>query len=132
MNIVGTAKTVFTNSRAAIKAMTPLERCAKGVAVLGAGALLYDAHSYGKEKGSENRIDKDAEAGYDYFKNTQYLDGPSKSVNGIKNYLFHKELTNSLRGAVNGPVGYVKGLASSLFTNLIPLEIGRASCRERV
>lgn len=104
-----------------LKAIKPLRVATTTVGLAGVGVALYDSHAYGKLKAYEEKNTKDANAGYKYFKNTQYLDNESRATAKLKKWLFYWELTNTLRGASNASAGYSSGFASSMLNHTVPL-----------
>jgi len=120
-NLGTTAKNVFNTAKNYVATTPKGELAAKGVAVIGALAVLGDVNHMGKEVSHENRIEKDADAGYDYFTNTRYLDSKSGNANHLKKALFESELNNNFRGRVSSATGYVKGAFEGLISKIIPI-----------
>lgn len=94
---------------------------AKAVGVVGVGAAVYDAHHWGKLTAFDRKNTKNADAGLDYFNNTQYLDNRSHLTSKMKQGLFNCELANTLRGSWNSTVGYLGGFCSGVGRHIIPL-----------
>ena len=100
----------------------PIAKTAATVAgVVGVGALLYDAHHWGKIKANEYHQNRDASANLRFFNNTQYGPNQSHIMNNIKKKMFRWSLGNRIRGDVNSVIGYTKGIASNLIDGAVPL-----------
>ena len=104
-----------------LKSITPLGVATTSVGLAGAGVALYDSHALGKLKAFDEKNTGNANAGYNYFNNTQYLDNESQTTAKLKEALFEWELMNTLRGATNATIGYVKGFSSSLINHAVPI-----------
>lgn len=104
-----------------LKSIKPLDAAIKAVGVIGVGSTLYDAHHWGKLKSFERKNTRSANAGFDYFNNTQYLDDKSHITSNIKQKLFNLELMNPIRDPWNSTVGYLGGFCSNLARSIVPL-----------
>ena len=97
---------------------------AKGVGIASLYIVGRDAHYWGKIKGEERKKTKNAEAAAYYLDNAMTLSKPSKFHSNIKNGVFRWELSENIRGSINGTRGYLGGLFSSLVSNVIPFGLG--------
>jgi len=127
MSIVTGLKNTFTAAKTVVKNMTPAERVAKSVALVGSGAVMYDIHHEGKEVSLENRINRDAEEGLKYFKNTRFLDSKSAVAEHVKNALFEAELKDTLFGTISSVTGYIKGAFEGITNKLTPIGLTAAT-----
>lgn len=94
---------------------------------VGAGALAmvaYDAHILGLLESDTYSKTKDAEACIKRATNAMYLSQPSAIQNDLKTKVSHYEQEQNLRSFSNSAIGYIKGFASSLISNVIPLGLG--------
>ena len=114
-------RTRFTNLGNTIRAMGVLGVGAKAAGVIGVGAALYDAHYHACLTAHNRKVTKDADAGLDYFNNTQYLDNGSHLTAKMKNALFNYEISHTLRGAYNATIGYIGGFVSGIGRHTVPL-----------
>ena len=114
-------RTRFTNLGNSIRTMGVLGVGAKAAGVIGVGAALYDAHYHACLTAHNRKVTKDADAGLDYFNNTQYLDNGSHLTAEMKKSLFNWEISSTLRGAYNTTVGYIGGFVSGIGRHIIPL-----------
>ncbi|MCD8378035.1 MAG: hypothetical protein LUB59_04515 [Candidatus Gastranaerophilales bacterium] len=99
----------------------------KAAGAAGAGMLLYDAHKEGKRISTIYKNRKNSEAALDWFDNTRNLHQPSHVNMTLKDKLFNWEITNNLRGFINGGIGYVKGFAGMMFSDAVPWGLSAAA-----
>jgi len=99
----------------------------KTAGIAGAGMLLYDAHKEGVRIADINAKKKNADAALDWFDNTRNLNQPSAVNMKLKDKIFNWELTNNLRGFVNTGIGYVKGFAGMMLTDVVPWALSAAA-----
>ena len=114
-------RTRFTNLGNTIKGMGVLGVGAKAAGVIGVGAALYDAHYHACLTAHNRKVTKNADAGLDYFNNTQYLDNGSHLTAKMKKALFNYETSHTLRGAENATGGYIGGDISGIWRHSILL-----------
>ena len=104
---------------------------AKTTGYVGLAAVAYDAHKLGKVRAGENRREAIANAGLDAYMDSKQLDKPSCLMNKIQDKRFDAEmkgnLFNGVRNFFNSAVGYVKGFAESLVSNVVPLALTAAT-----
>ena len=110
-----------------LKKINPLGVTTTAAGLTGAGIALYDANAHAKIKAYEYKNIKDADAGFKYFNNTQYLDNESKTTTKIKEKMFNWELTNTLRGALNASSGYASGFASGILGHTLTIASSAAA-----
>lgn len=118
---------IITNSIAKVKAMGPFGVMAKSIGIIGLGTTLYDSNYLGKRYAKKYKQNANANAGLEYFNNTQYLDNKSHLTSKIKKKMFKWELANTVRGSEASSRGYTKGLFAGLGRNIIPLALSVAT-----
>lgn len=97
---------------------------AKAVGIGTLGMIGYDAHIVGLLQSDMYSKNKDAEACIERATNTMYLSKPSAINANLKKNVFHMEQEQNWRSFINSTVGYLKGLGSSMVSNVIPLGLG--------
>lgn len=95
---------------------------AAGVAAIGASA--YDAHVYGKHQSNQYVQSCEADRVTDSFQNTMYQETPSAVTSGIKKKIFNWQMETNIMQPIDSVIGYIKGFASMLFTNIVPVTLG--------
>lgn len=100
---------------------------AKTTGYVGLAAVVYDAHKLGKVRAGETRREAIATAGLDAYMDSKQLNKPSCLMSEIQNKRFDMEmkgqLFNQVRNFFNSAKGYVKGVAESLVSNVVPLAL---------
>lgn len=102
-------------------AMTGLVK-ATGVAAI--GASMYDAHVLAKLEADTYSQSKEADRVTHAAQNTLYLEQPSAITGAIKKKIFDFQLEHNFLQPINSVTGYIKGFASMLVTNCIPVGLG--------
>lgn len=97
---------------------------AKTVAVGALGMIGYDAHIVGLLQSDSYSKTRDAEACIKAATNTMYLSQPSAINANLKKSVLHIEEEQNWRSFINSTVGYIKGLGTSLVSNVVPLGLG--------
>lgn len=97
---------------------------AKAVGVGALGMIGYDAHILGLLQSDMYSKTKDAEACIERATNTMYLSLPSAINADLKKSVFRYEEQQNWRSFINSAIGYVKGVGSSMISNVIPLGLG--------
>lgn len=104
---------------------------AKTAGYAGLAAIAYDAHKLGQMRAVENKRDAIASSGLDAYMDSKSLDKPSALMSKIQDVRFNAEmkgnLFNGVRNGFNSVVGYVKGFAESLVSNVVPLALTAAT-----
>ena len=104
---------------------------AKTTGYVGLAAIAYDAHKLGQMRAVENKRDAIASSGLDAYMDSKSLDKPSALMSKIQDARFNMEmkghLFNGVRNGFNSVVGYVKGFAESLVSNVVPLALTAAA-----
>jgi len=96
---------------------------AKAVGITGLGIALYDANHMGKRTAGKTKNVANANAGYDYFRNTQYQVNGSHMTTNYKKKLFNWELRERIRGRHNYNKGYIKGFFNNLGQHIVPVAL---------
>lgn len=99
----------------------------KAAGVAGAGILLYDAHKEGVRISDIQARKANSDAALDWFDNTRNLHQPSTVNMKLKDKLFNWELTNNIRAFFNSGIGYVKGFAGMMLTDVVPWALTAAA-----
>lgn len=100
---------------------------AMGVGAVGIGTTLYDSNYLGKRHAKKYKTNANANAGLEYFNNTQYLDNGSHMISKIKKKLFKLELGNTIRGSEAASRGYTNGFFTGLAKSVVPLSLSVAA-----
>lgn len=104
-----------------------LKYAAKAAGLTGLGIALYDANYMGKRTASKTKNVANANAAYDYFKNTQYQVNGSHMTTKYKKKLFNWELRERIRGHHNYNKGYIKGFFNNIGMHIIPVALSIAA-----
>ena len=113
--------TTLKNGWNSIKAMKPSVITAKAIGVAGVATALYDSHHWAKLRAYDKKNSGYANAGLNYFNNTQYLNNRSHMTTKLKQKLFNWELSQNFRGAWNNVTGYIGGFLGTIARHTIPL-----------
>ncbi|MCM1010658.1 MAG: hypothetical protein NC390_07270 [Fusobacterium sp.] len=97
---------------------------AKAVGVGALGMIGYDAHILGLLQSDMYSKSKDAEACIERATNTMYLSNPSAINANLKKAALHIEEEQNWRSFMNSTIGYVKGVGTSMISNVVPLGLG--------
>ena len=97
---------------------------AKAVGVGALGMIGYDAHILGLLQSDMYSKTKDAEACIERATNTMYLSQPSAINADLKKSVFRYEEEQNWRSFMNSTIGYVKGVGTSMISNVVPLGLG--------
>ena len=89
--------------------------------VVGAGAVLYDAHKRGVYQAKVYADKKDAEAAERWLDKSRVMTKPSSIMAKLKNKLFEFEIKHNFRHFFNSGIGYLKGFGQMIFEDVIPL-----------
>lgn len=100
---------------------------AKGAGIAGLGAIAYDAHQYGKIQAQTAGKNQKASSALNSYLDTAQLSSPSTLMSSIQNTKHDLEMKGKLlsgpRNALSRAGGYLKGVAQSLVSNVIPLAL---------
>lgn len=100
---------------------------AKGVGVAGLGAVLYDAHQYGKIQARTSGKNQLADSACDAYMGSTTLNSTSTIDSKLQDLRFKAEMNGSVFGGIRKGFaqakGYVKGALTSLAENIIPLAL---------
>ena len=96
----------------------------KGLGLAALGMVAYDSHYVGKLQSDLYASEKDAASTAYYFNNSRYVTDMRKSTEAIKNASYTMELDQTYKRFFNEGIGYIKGFASMLVNNVIPLGLG--------
>lgn len=96
----------------------------KGTGLAALGIIAYDSHIVGNLQADVYSKSADANACIKRFENTQYLSTPSLTTEKLKRHVFNMETEGNTRNFFNSAIGYFKGFASMLVSNVIPLGMG--------
>jgi hypothetical protein len=99
----------------------------KTAGAVGAGMLLYDAHKEGQRISDITARKKNGDAALYWFENTRNLNSPSNVNMKLKDWLFNWEITSNIRGFVNSGIGYVKGFAGMMLSDIVPWALTSAA-----
>ena len=104
---------------------------AKAAGCVGLAAIAYDAHKLGKVRAGETKREAIATSGLDAYVDSKSLDKPSALMSKIQDVRFSAEMNgklfNGVRNFFNSAKGYVKGVAESLVSNVVPLALSAVS-----
>ena len=90
----------------------------KATGVAAVGYAIKNANYVGKINADMYATQKDADETTKYFNNTLYLDGLDYMDYQVKQKSFEHELGTSYKRTINEPIGYVKGFANSILSNI--------------
>lgn len=100
---------------------------AKGVGVAGLGAVLYDAHQYGKIQARTSGKNQLADSACDAYMGSTTLNSTSTIDSKLQNARFKAEMNGSIFGGIRRGFaqakGYIKGAMTSLAENIVPLAL---------
>lgn len=100
---------------------------AKGVGVAGLGAVLYDAHQYGKIQAQTSGKNQLADSACDAYVDSRTLNSTSTIESKLQNLRLDAEMKGNIFGGIRKGFaqakGYVKGAMTSLAENIIPLAL---------
>lgn len=100
---------------------------AKGSGLAGLGVIAYDAHQYGKIKAKIAGKNQQASSALDSYMDTTQLNSTSTIMNKIQNKRHSLEMDGKLlsgpRNFFSRAKGYIKGVAESLASNVVPLAL---------
>lgn len=100
---------------------------AKGVGVVGLGAVLYDAHQYGKIQARTSGKNQLADSACDAYMGSTTLNSTSTIDSKLQNARFKAEMNGSIFGGIRRGFaqakGYIKGALTSLAENIVPLAL---------
>lgn len=99
----------------------------KAAGVAGAGMLLYDAHKEGARISDITVKKGNADAALDWYENTRNLHQPSAINMKLKDGLFNWEISSNLRAFINSGIGYVKGFAGMMISDVVPWALTAAA-----
>lgn len=99
----------------------------KAAGAIGAGICLYDAHKEGKRQSEIYVKNCNANAALKWFDNSRNLHSPSNINAKLKDKIFNWETHNNIRAFFNSGIGYVKGFASMLFNDVVPVALSAAA-----
>lgn len=112
-------------------AITFSSALAKTTGYVGLAAIAYDAHRLGQVRAGETKREAIASSGLDAYMDSKQLNKPSCLMNDIQNKRFDMEmkgqLFNGVRNFFNSAKGYIKGVAESLVSNVVPLALTAAT-----
>ena len=104
---------------------------AKTAGFVGLAAIAYDAHKLGQVRAGESKRESIAASGLDAFMDSKSLDKPSAIMSKIQDVRYSAEMNgkmfNGVRNFFNSAKGYVKGVAESLVSNVVPLALSAVS-----
>ena len=95
---------------------------ATGIAAI--GYTLKNANFAAKVHADMYATEKDAAETTKYFNNTLYLNDLDYMENKIKQKSFEHELGTSYKRTINSAIGYLKGLGSSIMSNIVLFGLG--------
>ena len=104
---------------------------AKGVGVAGLGAVLYDAHQYGKIQAKTYGKNQMANSACDAYMDSKTLNSTSTIDSKLQQARLNAELKGGLFGGIrNGfaqAKGYIAGAFTSLAENIVPLALSAST-----
>jgi len=104
---------------------------AKTAGYAGLAAIVYDAHKFGRVRAGEARREGIATSGIDAYVSTNQLDKPSALMGKLQkarfNFSMNNKVINGVKDFYNSAKGYVKGVAESLVSNVVPLALSAAA-----
>ena len=122
-NVATTAQTVANKA----KTFDFNKVLAKGVGIAGLGAVLYDAHQYGKIQAQTSGKNQLADSACDAYMSSTTLNSTSTIDSKLQNARLKAEVNGSIFGGIRKGFaqakGYVKGALTSLAENIIPLAL---------
>ena len=94
--------------------------CSKGLGVLTAGLVLYDAHKNGLMTGVRNAKSNISDTIVDQYINSNNISKVSTVELNTKKTWFRFIMDNNVKEAVDSSLGYVKGAWDSFVSDIIP------------
>lgn len=94
---------------------------AKSAGVIGLGLVAYDAHKYAQYNAVAVEKDHKAHSLSSRFIDDMKLDSPSTVRAGVKKKMFDYAADEEFSGFFVSTKGYLKGILTSLVSNVIPL-----------
>lgn len=114
-----------------VKGLDFAKYAAKGVGIAGLGAVLYDAHQYGKIQARTSGKNQLAESACDAYMGSTTLNSTSTIDSKLQNARLNAEMNGSIFGGIRKGFaqakGYIKGAITSLAENIVPLALSAAT-----
>ena len=114
-----------------VKGLDFAKYAAKGVGIAGLGAVLYDAHQYGKIQARTSGKNQLAESACDAYMGSTTLNSTSTIDSKLQNARLNAEVNGSIFGGIRKGFaqakGYIKGAITSLAENIVPLALSAAT-----
>ena len=94
--------------------------CSKGLGVLTAGLVIYDAHKNGLINGPQIAKTNIANTMVDEYINANSISKVSSVEMNAKKSWFRFVMDNNIREAIDSSLGYIKGVWQSFVSDIIP------------